>query len=69
MSLLSCKLGDDPNPYYVVGTGDDDCSCCLMKFQWVCISALGGTTGPGNQTATFLHKNFNNKKQAVFYLG
>jgi len=21
MSLLSCKLGDDPNPYYVVGTG------------------------------------------------
>jgi len=22
MSLLSCKLGDDPNPYYVVGTGE-----------------------------------------------
>ena len=21
MSLLSCKLGEDPNPYYVVGTG------------------------------------------------
>ena len=21
MSLQSCKLGDDPNPYYVVGTG------------------------------------------------
>ena len=21
MSLLSCKLGDDPSPYYVVGTG------------------------------------------------
>ena len=22
MSLLSCKLGEDPNPYYVVGTGN-----------------------------------------------
>ena len=20
-SIMSCKLGDDPNPYYVVGTG------------------------------------------------
>ena len=22
MSLLSCKLGEDPNPYYVLGTGN-----------------------------------------------
>lgn len=40
MSLLSCKLGEDPNPYYVVGTGvvnpeeSEPKSGRLLIFQW-----------------------------------
>jgi len=40
MSLQSCKLGDDPNPYYVVGTGTANPEESepkvgrIMIFQW-----------------------------------
>lgn len=40
MSLISCKLGDDPNPYYVVGTGivnpeeSEPKSGRILIFQW-----------------------------------
>lgn len=40
MSLLSCKLGEDPNPYYVVGTGNvapeesESKAGRIIIFQW-----------------------------------
>merc|ERR1712241_688699 len=35
MSLLSCKLGDDPNPYYVVSTEDSEPKIGrILIFQW-----------------------------------
>ncbi len=40
LSLLSCKLGDDPNPYFVVGTGvvnPEECESKagrILLFQW-----------------------------------
>ena len=40
MSLLSCRLGDDPNPYFIVGTGlvnpeeSEPKSGRILLFQW-----------------------------------
>ena len=40
LSLLSCRLGDDPCPYYVVGTGvinpeeSESKTGRILLFQW-----------------------------------